>query len=149
MAVGEQIKQLRSASGLKQSELAEQLVVTRATISNWETGRSEPSLVDIERLSAVINVLTDYLLHGQTDADVVRAKKRSFWLRLDNYLRWLPCTLGLTGTVTLWLIVLTRYSSITAGGYVMIFTPLIGSLALVIPLRLALRTWHMVPRKKV
>ena len=48
MGLPETISALRKARGLSQAELAEQLYVTRQTVSRWETvcraaGRGEPS----------------------------------------------------------------------------------------------------------
>ena len=40
MTIGKNIKKLRTAGGLTQDQLAEQLYVTRQTISNWERGVS-------------------------------------------------------------------------------------------------------------
>lgn len=40
MTIGKNIKKLRTARGLTQDQLAEQLYVTRQTISNWERGVS-------------------------------------------------------------------------------------------------------------
>ena len=36
------IKQLRTEKGMRQTELAKILKIGQATMSNWETGRSEP-----------------------------------------------------------------------------------------------------------
>lgn len=41
MEIGTQIKAQRTALGLSQEELAEQVYVTRQTLSNWETGVSQ------------------------------------------------------------------------------------------------------------
>ena len=40
---GDKIKQYRSQQGLTQKQLAESLGITSQTVSNWESGRSQPS----------------------------------------------------------------------------------------------------------
>lgn len=39
--LGQRIKQARSEKGLTQAQLAEEIHVTRQTISNWENGVSQ------------------------------------------------------------------------------------------------------------
>lgn len=40
MTIGERLTELRKSRGLSQEELAEQLTLTRQTISKWELGGS-------------------------------------------------------------------------------------------------------------
>lgn len=54
--VGKNIKKLRSAKGLTQEELAAKLNVTRQALSSWETGRTEPDIDTLERISQVLEV---------------------------------------------------------------------------------------------
>lgn len=56
------IKSLRNAIGMKQSELAEIVKYRQNTVSNWETGRSDPPLDALERMSSALNVSIDYIL---------------------------------------------------------------------------------------
>ena len=44
MTIGEKILQLRKASGLSQEQLAEQLDVSRQSISKWENNDSIPDI---------------------------------------------------------------------------------------------------------
>ncbi len=53
---------LRKKSGWSQEELAEQMGVTRQSISKWEGAQSIPDLDKIIRLSELFGVSTDYLL---------------------------------------------------------------------------------------
>lgn len=64
MEISTQIKQRRTAAGLSQEELAEQLFVTRQTLSNWETGKTYPDINSLLRLSAVFPVSLDELVKG-------------------------------------------------------------------------------------
>ena len=44
---------------LKQSELAEQLGVTAVTVSNWENGKSQPSLNQLRKISQLAGIPMD------------------------------------------------------------------------------------------
>ena len=62
MNFSEKLFTLRKAKNLTQEQLAEQLDVSRQSISKWESGQSTPDLEKIAALSAVLDVTTDYLL---------------------------------------------------------------------------------------
>lgn len=64
MEIGTQIKQHRTARGLSQEELAEQVYVTRQTLSNWETGKTYPDINSLLRLSDLFHVSLDELVKG-------------------------------------------------------------------------------------
>lgn len=64
MEIGNQIKQHRTAQGLSQEELAEQVYVTRQTLSNWETGKTYPDINSLLRLSDFFHVSLDELVKG-------------------------------------------------------------------------------------
>ena len=42
MAFGERLQEVRKRSGLTQEEFAEQLQVSRQSVSRWESGRATP-----------------------------------------------------------------------------------------------------------
>jgi len=56
------LKELRTDEGLKQSQIAEALKIPEATYSNWEQGRSEPSIDGLIMLGAFFKVSIDYLV---------------------------------------------------------------------------------------
>lgn len=56
------IKRLRTSGKISQKQLADNLEVTRANISAWETGSSFPSLAVMYRLSKYLSVSIDDLL---------------------------------------------------------------------------------------
>ena len=62
MGLPETISALRKARGLSQAELAEQLYVTRQTVSRWETGAVLPDAENLLRLAQVFDVSVDELL---------------------------------------------------------------------------------------
>lgn len=55
------IKFYRMLAGLKQGELAEQLHVTRALVSMWETGRAWPSTPLLPDLASALGCSIDDL----------------------------------------------------------------------------------------
>lgn len=65
MAFGETLTTLRKSRGMSQEQLAEQLELTRQTISKWELDQSTPDMEYIIKLSELFCVSTDYLLKGE------------------------------------------------------------------------------------
>lgn len=62
MDLSEKILTLRKSRNLTQEQLAENLDVSRQTISKWESGQSLPEPDKIVALSEIFNVSTDLLL---------------------------------------------------------------------------------------
>lgn len=62
MIFADKLIQLRKKAGWSQEELAEQMNVTRQSVSKWEGAQSIPDLEKIIRLSELFGVSTDYLL---------------------------------------------------------------------------------------
>lgn len=56
MSLAQNIKKLRLNMGLTQGELAERINVTRSTVTQWETGWTQPRMGAIERMASVFNV---------------------------------------------------------------------------------------------
>lgn len=69
MNFGEKITTLRKQKGITQEQLAEQLGVTRQTISKWELNQSTPDLNYISQLSDLFEVTTDYLIKEENLED--------------------------------------------------------------------------------
>lgn len=70
MNFSEKLLTLRKAKGLTQEQLAEQLDVSRQSISKWESGQASPELEKIVALSAIFDVTTDYLLKSSEIDDL-------------------------------------------------------------------------------
>lgn len=62
MIFADKLIYLRKKAGWSQEELAEQMNVTRQSVSKWEGGQSIPDLEKIIKLSNLFGVSTDYLL---------------------------------------------------------------------------------------
>lgn len=56
------LKQLRQAGGMSQAQLAEQMHVTRQTISSWERGNSYPDIGMLTHLAEALGVEVQELL---------------------------------------------------------------------------------------
>ncbi len=65
MTIGERLAELRKSRGLSQEDLAEQLTLTRQTISKWELGQSSPDIEYVISLCEFFGISTDYLLKGE------------------------------------------------------------------------------------
>lgn len=63
--VAKNIRKIRTSSGMTQEELAEKMFVTRQTISNWETGRSQPDVEALTTLAALLDVEVTELIYGK------------------------------------------------------------------------------------
>ncbi len=69
MKISEKILKLRKQAGISQEELAEQLQVSRQAISRWEVGSATPDAANIQQLSKLFHVTTDYLLNDDFESD--------------------------------------------------------------------------------
>ena len=67
MILADKIIQLRKKSGWSQEELAQQLNVTRQSVSKWESGQSVPDLERVLQMSRLFGVSTDYLLKDEME----------------------------------------------------------------------------------
>ena len=61
--IAHRIKQARLAAGMTQRDVAELLDITKAAISKYETGKSEPSASMILKLAQALRTSPNYLLH--------------------------------------------------------------------------------------
>lgn len=65
MIFADKIIQLRKKNGWSQEELAEQMNVSRQSVSKWESAQSIPDIEKIIRLSELFGVSIDYLLKDE------------------------------------------------------------------------------------
>ena len=84
MRIADQIKSARIQKEYTQEQSAENLMISRQTISNWENGKSLPDIVSIIGMSDLYDVSLDELLKGdkvlmekiEKDAMAVKAEKK-------------------------------------------------------------------------
>ena len=67
MKLAEKIMTLRKQRGWSQEELAQQLSVSRQSVSKWESGASVPDLDKILKMSEIFGVSTDTLLKEEME----------------------------------------------------------------------------------
>ena len=84
MEIEKKLKDVRMQAGLTQEQVAEKIMVSRQTVSNWENGKSLPDIVSIMSLSDLYQISIDELLKGdkrmkekmEKDANIAKANKR-------------------------------------------------------------------------
>lgn len=84
MRIADKIKNARIKNEYTQEQVAENLLVSRQTISNWENGKSLPDIVSIIKMSELYGLSLDELMKGdetlmkkiERDARSVKAEKK-------------------------------------------------------------------------
>ena len=64
MKIGKKLKDARIKAKFTQEEIAEELNVSRQTISNWENEKSYPDIISVIELSNFYSISLDDLLKG-------------------------------------------------------------------------------------
>lgn len=96
MELSGQLKKQRQAQGLTQQALADQLHVTRQTVSRWENGSTYPNLDTLVELSERLSISLDKLLKSDEVpvVPIVHQISRDVQLK-RRYRRWLTAIIGL------------------------------------------------------
>ena len=66
MEIEKKLKEARANAGLTQEQVAEKIMVSRQTISNWENNNILPSVEMLMKISRFFSVSTDFLLELDT-----------------------------------------------------------------------------------
>lgn len=66
-SIASQIKKLRKSRGWTQPQLADQLSVSKQTISNWETGIKVPRMGSLQKLADLFNVRIGEITNASID----------------------------------------------------------------------------------
>ncbi|EML1597791.1 helix-turn-helix domain-containing protein [Burkholderia cenocepacia] len=64
--IGTRIRALRLKHGLTLQEVADEFGISRASVSEWESGRSKPDAAKLAKLSFILQAPVLYLLEGDT-----------------------------------------------------------------------------------
>lgn len=64
--IGKNIKKYRIESGMTQDQLADKLSVTRQAVSNWETGKTQPSIETLTALGEHFGISVEDLIYGRS-----------------------------------------------------------------------------------
>ena len=101
----ERLKELRKASGLTQSDLAEKLNVHLQTVSKWERGLSKPCEVHLERLVALLGLPVESTMAAEEKR--VAPKATFFSIVRNEFVRIFAtsvmiavCVCNLAGTIS-------------------------------------------------
>ena len=88
MILADKIAILRKRNGWSQEELADQLGVSRQSVSKWEAASSIPDLNKILKMSQIFGVTTDYLLKDDMEElpvpDLKIKEKEEFSFDVEN-----------------------------------------------------------------
>ena len=84
MEISERLKQARTVSGMTQEQVAENIMVSRVTLSHWENGKTLPDIASLISLSDLYQISLDELLKGdpkmtekvKKDANDLKSNKR-------------------------------------------------------------------------
>ena len=71
MAFSDNLQFIRAQAGITQEQLAEQLDVSRQSVSKWESGTSFPEMDTLLRICDLYNVNLDTLLRGRMEKSCV------------------------------------------------------------------------------
>lgn len=82
LKIGENILQKRKERGITQEELAEFMMVTKASVSKWETGQSHPDILLLPKLATFFNISVDELIGY--DPELSSAQIRKLYIDLEN-----------------------------------------------------------------
>lgn len=94
MNIGKRLKDARIESGYTQEQVAEQLDVSRQTISSWENGRTFPDIVSVVSLSDIYDVSLDAFIKGdekmlehlEESTNIVKSNKKLLFAIIANIL---------------------------------------------------------------
>ena len=103
MELGEKLQELRKSRGLTQEALAEELHVSRAAVSKWESGRGWPSIDSLKEVSAFFGVTIDELLSAERLITIAEQEERKNTRRLCDVF------IGVTDLLSLAMILLPLY----------------------------------------
>ncbi len=100
MEIGNKIKKYREHFNLSQEELADEIYVSRQTVSNWENNKSYPDINSLKLLSHIFDVSLDEFIKG----DIEEMKKRINEYDLKDY-----NTLSLVFTIEFLVMLISAY----------------------------------------
>lgn len=65
------LRRLREAHGFNQDDVARVLGIDRSSYSYYESGKSEPKITNLIKLSRIFGVTVDALLYSPEQSDIV------------------------------------------------------------------------------
>ena len=86
MEFHKRLQQLRREKGLTQEEAAQQLFVSRAAVSKWESGRGFPNIDSLKAIAKLYDISIDELLTGEEVLAVAEVEKKEHVSKIRNRL---------------------------------------------------------------
>ena len=80
----ERLRELRAENAFTQKELAEKLNISKNTICEWEKGRCEPSIQNLEKMSIIFKCSIGYLVGSEDDFGIVQSQSAAPSLDKDE-----------------------------------------------------------------
>ena len=74
MGIGERIRTAREAKNLTMDELAKQVGVNKSNVCRWEKDERTPRIEHLFRLSVLLDVDVNYLVHGRKAPESIMAQ---------------------------------------------------------------------------
>lgn len=84
MEFHEKLQELRRRRGLTQEDVAEQLYVSRAAVSKWESGRGYPNIDSLKAIARFYGVSIDDLLSGDEMLTIAEEDRKEQENRFRN-----------------------------------------------------------------
>ncbi len=85
MTIGEKITHLRNAANMSQETLADQLDVSRQSVSKWEMDQAQPQIDKVLQLCRLFNVSADELLYDKIEINRSGEKKANKYFGTDGF----------------------------------------------------------------
>lgn len=97
MKIGKKLKEARVLKGLTQEEVAEQIKVSRQSVSNWENEKFFPDIISVIELSNLYEISLDNLLKGDQEmiehlgrtTDIVKSNQKLIGAIIVNILMFI------------------------------------------------------------
>lgn len=70
MSFGTKLKESREEKGYKQNQFADMLGITATRLNYWEKDKREPDVAMIKKISALLDVSSDWLIGNEQNADI-------------------------------------------------------------------------------
>lgn len=106
MTLGENLQNLRRASGLSQEDVAQKLFVSRQSVSKWENGQAEPGVENLKTLAKLYGVSVDVLV----GAEEAKAEEKPSVPSDSAYRRLLKFRLAVSVVALLGVVAADEYS---------------------------------------
>ena len=110
MVISEKLKEARQKAGMTQEQVAEKVMVSRVTVSHWESGKSLPDIVSLISLSDLYCISLDELVKGDSK---MTEKVRKDAKDADNNKR----LIGVTAVLVIAVLLVYAISTLVGGGF--------------------------------